>query len=262
MRSILGLFVLLQAALVSDLEAWMPDPATVRVLTYNIHHGEGLDGKLDLERIARVIRDQKPDLVALQEVDWKTTRTGGVDQAAELARLTGMHAVFGKAMDFAGGAYGQALLSKTRPGPLTIHRLPGTGEPRIAVEIPVTTATGFRLRMVGVHLDHQQPDRRLQQAIALRGALKTAHAKDPLPAILTGDFNDIPDSLPLQTFTTSGWTAISKAEPRHTSPANQPRKEIDHILTIGLAPNAPATVLPEATASDHRPVFVVLKAVP
>ncbi|MEX2025646.1 MAG: endonuclease/exonuclease/phosphatase family protein, partial [Pirellulaceae bacterium] len=61
----------------------------LRVLTYNIHHGEGIDGKLDLPRIARVIESVDPDLVALQEVDRRVERTGSVDQPAELARLTG-----------------------------------------------------------------------------------------------------------------------------------------------------------------------------
>src|SRR5690606_2840765 len=68
----------------------------ITVLTYNIHHGEGMDGKLDLERIANVIRSVNPDLVALQEVDRKTQRSAGVDQAEELARLTGMRHVFGR----------------------------------------------------------------------------------------------------------------------------------------------------------------------
>lgn len=47
----------------------------LRLLTYNIHHAEGLDGKVDYDRIARVIRDTKADLVALQEVDIQTQRT-------------------------------------------------------------------------------------------------------------------------------------------------------------------------------------------
>ena len=72
------------------------DPLTLRILSYNIHHGQGTDGIFDLERLARVISSVEPDLVALQEVDRATTRSGGVDQAAELARLTGMEAAFGK----------------------------------------------------------------------------------------------------------------------------------------------------------------------
>ena len=74
-------------------------PSQVRVLTYNIRHGQGMDGRVDLSRVADVIRRLEPDVVALQEVDQATTRAGGVDQAAELGRLTGLHSAFGKAMD-------------------------------------------------------------------------------------------------------------------------------------------------------------------
>ncbi len=84
----------------------------LRILTYNIHHGEGTDGRFDLARIAGVITALRPDLVALQEVDRKTTRAHGIDQAAELARLTGMNYAYGPAMEYAGGEYGEAILSR------------------------------------------------------------------------------------------------------------------------------------------------------
>ena len=87
-------------------------PAELRVLTYNIHHGEGVDGKFDLRRIAEVIKSASPDLLALQEVDQGTARASGVDQPAELARLTGMEVVFGRNIEFEGGGYGTALLSR------------------------------------------------------------------------------------------------------------------------------------------------------
>src|SRR5437867_2636498 len=77
-------------------------PVRVRVLTYNIHHGEGRDGEFDMPRLARVITNVQPDLVGLQEVDVGTSRASGVDQLSELAQLTGMHGQFGKAMDYKG----------------------------------------------------------------------------------------------------------------------------------------------------------------
>src|ERR1700674_4341999 len=83
-----------------------PVPSTLRVLTYNIHHGEGTDGRVDLSRLAGVMKSVQPDIVALQEVDRGTERSGGVDQLAELERLTGMHAEFGKTMDYSGGRHG------------------------------------------------------------------------------------------------------------------------------------------------------------
>ena len=72
----------------------------ITVLSYNVHHGEGEDGRLDLERIAGIINDVSPDYVALQEVDSVTTRTGGVDQAARYAELTGMYWEFARGIAF------------------------------------------------------------------------------------------------------------------------------------------------------------------
>ncbi len=85
---------------------------TLRIMTYNIHHCEGTDRQIDIERIAEIIRKSGCDLVALQEVDRRTTRSNQVDQLTELARLTGLHPYFGKAIDFGGGEYGVAILSK------------------------------------------------------------------------------------------------------------------------------------------------------
>ena len=82
----------------------------IRVLTYNIHHGEGVDDVVDLERVAAVINSVSPDLVSLQQVERNTERTGGVDQTAILDGLTSMEGVFGHNLDFGGGGFGNAIL--------------------------------------------------------------------------------------------------------------------------------------------------------
>src|SRR5690242_4466409 len=84
----------------------------LRIMTYNIHHAEGLDGKVDTERIAKLINDEKADLVALQEVDRGAERTKKRDLLAELAAATGMKMGFGKNIPLQGGEYGTAILSK------------------------------------------------------------------------------------------------------------------------------------------------------
>jgi endonuclease/exonuclease/phosphatase family metal-dependent hydrolase len=241
------LFSLLTAA-----AAMAEQPRELRVMCWNLHHGVGEDGKLDLERIAAVIRSQKPDLVALQEVDKNCRRSGAVDQTAELAKLTGLAGVFGKAMDHDGGEYGQAILSKHPLGDTKVHRLPGDGEPRIAFEAAVTIG-GKPLRMVSVHLDHQQDARRLKQAESVRESLGAGDG----PVILAGDFNDVPGSPVLRCFA-GGWQAVAKEGPVFTSPAADPKAEIDHVLVRGLTVVSPVVVLPEAVASDHRPLVTVL----
>jgi endonuclease/exonuclease/phosphatase family metal-dependent hydrolase len=227
-------------------------PRELRVLSWNLHHGVGEDNKLDLERIAALIREQKPDLVALQEIDNKCRRSGGVDQAAELARLTGLHGAFGRAMDHDGGEYGQAILSKFPIGDTQVHQLPGDGEPRIAFEAEVSIE-GKALRIITVHLDHQQDERRLKQAETLAKALENHHE----PMILAGDFNDVPDSAALRAFA-APWSAVRKEAPGLTCPASGPKVEIDHILLRGVEAKGPAVVLAEAVASDHRAVFVIV----
>lgn len=226
----------------------------VRVLSYNIHHGEGGDGRLDLERIAALIVEAQVDVVALQEVDQATTRTGGVDQASELGRLTGMRVFYGKAMDYQGGAYGQALLSRWPLEETQVHRLsnPSAREPRIAVSALVRPPQGRAFRFVGTHLDAGREDRdRWEQA----GDLHQRFVDDPHPVILVGDFNARPDSRVMERLL-AFWNDASAARPDLTVPAKNPTARIDYIL---LSP-APAwrvlstQVLPEPVASDHRPV--------
>jgi len=96
--------------------SYSPYPAHIklRVMTYNIHVGVGVDKKLDLQRIADVINDQHPDLVGLQEVDRGVKRTQGVDQIAELARLTRMQFVFAHNLDYQGGQYGSLFFRAFR----------------------------------------------------------------------------------------------------------------------------------------------------
>ena len=72
-------------------------------MTWNIHHGEGTDGQLDLQRIARVIREAEVDLVALQEVDRGVARTARRDLPAEVAVLTEMSCVFSNNFGYQGG---------------------------------------------------------------------------------------------------------------------------------------------------------------
>jgi endonuclease/exonuclease/phosphatase family metal-dependent hydrolase len=222
------------------------------VLTYNVHHGAGTDGKLDLGRIAKIIREQKPDLVAVQEVDEKATRSGGVAQAEELGRLTGMHAVFGKAMDFQGGGYGQAVLSKWPISKHEVRALPQKAgrEPRIMLEARIDIP-GEDLVFASVHLDHEVEEIRLGQADEINRLFKGRS----LPAIVAGDFNAGPESGTMKAMMAE-WVDTAGGSAGFTIPAGSPRRRIDYILAApqGRWKIVRSEVLNEPVASDHRPV--------
>ena len=227
---------------------------TLRILAYNIHHGEGMDEVLDLERIAQLIADVDPDLVTLQEVDSVVTRTDGVDQAQELARLTGMQAVFGRFMAYQGGAYGMALLSRLPIQRSTNYRLPDGDEPRTAlaaeVELP---ASGRHMRLIGIHF-YRTEEERLSQAKALEGYL----AEEPsMPTLLAGDFNSTPGSAVLDHLGQS-WHVVDKGEDHMTFPSYGPEKEIDFFMwqPAGAFRVHGESVLDEPVISDHRPLVL------
>src|SRR6266536_4019562 len=127
---------------------------TIWVITYNIHVGVGMDKKLDLPRIARVINDQHADLVGLQEVDRGVERTQRIDEIAELAKLTRMDYAFAFNLKYQGGQYGVAILSKF-PIMATDHRLfknTREAERRGFIRAEVQ-AHGQTLNFVTTHLD-------------------------------------------------------------------------------------------------------------
>jgi endonuclease/exonuclease/phosphatase family metal-dependent hydrolase len=234
-------------------------PRTLRILTYNMHHGEGIDGKLDLERLAKVMNAEKPDLVALQEVDQNTKRNGGVDQTAEFAKLTKMHGKFGKAIDFQGGEYGQAILSKFPIADFKVHKLANEDgrEQRIAVAAEVRLGeSGPTIMFVSTHLDHQRDDLRQKQV----AELDELFSKHKHPVILAGDLNATPESKPLAILA-KNWKSGNTGKPLLTIPVGKPARQIDYVMhrAADRLRVLEARVLDEAVASDHRALLVVLE---
>ena len=222
----------------------------LRVLTYNIHHGEGMDGKFDYERLARVILHAKPDVVALQEVDRKTRRAKGVDQATLLGNLTDMEAVFGRAMYYSGGEYGEAILSRFPIVEAKAHPLPFTTgrEPRTLLVAHIKPTNDLpEFVFAGTHLCHQSELLRTDQARCINSLLP---ATDGPPIILAGDLNARKGSKPMTEFLAERWID-----------ATEPISKIDYIL---LRPGDPWRIvevktIDERVASDHRPVLAVLE---
>lgn len=153
---------------------------TLRVATFNVHHCEGTDGRLDVERVAHVIRETRADLVALQELDRGMARTGRVDQPGELERLTGLKVTFHPTLRRGGGEYGIAIAAR-RGGPFRFHDLPQVAdeEPRGYQVGPFDTVT-----VMAAHLS-LRPEARARQTRALVTALERTGG----PFVLLGDLN-------------------------------------------------------------------------
>ncbi len=233
----------------------------LRILSYNIHHAEGVDGKLDVPRIAQVILSVDPDLVALQEVDKNTIRTGKVNQDIELSRLTKMNCVFGSNITFQGGQYGNAILSKF---PIIKNKnflLPNvdSGEQRGLLQSQIQISNKENVLFFSTHLDHRRSDtERLASAKAINQIISLDNKS---PAILAGDFNDVPDSPTLKELG-KVWLRSNKKILR-TIPASKPSRQIDYIF---VQPKErwkiiESQVLDEDIASDHRAIFSIIELI-
>jgi endonuclease/exonuclease/phosphatase family metal-dependent hydrolase len=224
----------------------------LHVMTYNIRHGRGMDGKVDLGRIAAVIEAEQPDLVALQEVDARRQRSGAIDQAEELAVRLGMEARFAPCIVKGDEHYGIATLSRLPLGATRQVALPHGGgwrsEPRCALVTEVRWSTGLvELELVNTHLSLRPGERAAQAA-----ALATAGLGDDL--ILAGDLNCTPRSACYRQLT-FGLRVAPTAKP--SWPARLPILQLDHLLYRGeLGVDAAGVVGKRLArrASDHLPV--------
>ena len=235
----------------------------VKVMSYNIHIGNPPSKPAsfrDLEAIAQVINVQKPDLVALSEVDMFTKRSGTtVDQAKELGRLTGMFYYFTKAMNYDGGEYGDAVLSRFPIIKSERYELPVTSssfEPRSLALITVEKE-GKQFYFGSTHLDHTADDaNRNLQARKLVDIIKTLSK----PLILAGDWNAKPDSEPISILKTVLTPTCATNCPNTFSAVN-PNRTLDYVM---FTPEANfklknLRVVNETYASDHLPLIAELE---
>nr|WP_231641274.1 endonuclease/exonuclease/phosphatase family protein [Saccharomonospora sp. NB11] len=265
--------VLMVLAFTTPAAASTDSARVLRVMTYNIHTGIGVDGRADLERIAAVVRQADVDVVGLQEVDvhW-SDRSAYADQVAELARLTGMSAFFAPIYDLdpepgheERRRYGVAILSAHPILSTTNHRItrwstvdpdaepePGPGFAEVVLSVH-----GRPVHVYSTHLDYR-PDPSVRQ----RQVEDTLHIlgrqPESAPQVLLGDFNaepSAPELAPLFAHVRDAWRVPDSGL---TFPADDPVKRIDYVTVAGPVRVLDAAV-PVTTASDHRPVVATLQ---
>ena len=224
---------------------------TLRVMSYNIHNGVGMDHQADYERVAEVINRYAPDIVAIQEADSVTRRSSGVDVLHCLADYTLMHRLYAPSIDYEGGKYGIGLLSKEKPLRQRVLALPRREEERVLLvaEFPgyICACTHFSLTP--------------QDQIASLALITEAVQQTDKPVLLLGDLNSTPESSVFAALKEK-FVPLSDVK-KKTYPADEPQKCLDYVL--GYTGNGTtytvlgSWVIEDTVASDHRPVLVDLR---
>ncbi|WP_339750639.1 endonuclease/exonuclease/phosphatase family protein [Algoriphagus aquimarinus] len=235
----------------------------VKVLSYNVHHCNppSNPGLIDVDGIAKVIMDSNADLVGLQEIDVNNERSGmHLNQAKKLAELTDMYYYFSKGIDYKGGEYGTAILSKYPISQMETIQLPEEpgSERRTLSVLTVDLPNGKKMRFGNTHLDFTSDENALAQA----KAITTYFEAEELPVILVGDFNVESTSQTMAHLDKTFDRTCEQGCPA-TIPVVNPRKAIDFILySSGMGIQTMFhEVIQEHYASDHLPVLAKLKFV-
>lgn len=224
---------------------------TLKLMSYNIKNANGMDNVCNFQRIANVINNTSPDVVAIQEVDSMTNRSGQKYVLGEIAERTQMHGYFAPVIDYDGGKYGIGLLTKQLPLRLQTLPLPGREEARTLI-----LAEFADYIYCCTHMSLTEEDR--MKSLELVKAFTSSSTK---PLFLAGDMNAEPESGFIKELQ-KDFQILSNPK-QHTFPAPDPKETIDYIATLkqnakGFAVIS-AKVINEPMASDHRPILVELR---
>lgn len=224
---------------------------TLRVMSYNVHHGVGMDNQADYERIAEIINHYAPDVVAIQELDSVTRRSSGADILHQLGDYTLMHRLYAPAINYDGGKYGVGLLSKEKPLRHCTLALPGREEARVLL---IAEFADYICACTHFSLTPQD------QEASLALLIEAFHQMDK-PVLLLGDLNTTPESSVFSALK-ENFVTLSDVK-KKTYPADEPQKCLDYIL--GYTGNGTTYtvlgnwVIEDKVASDHRPVLADLR---
>ncbi len=246
-------FILFTIIIVPSLQS-----KNIRVMSYNIHHGRGSDDKVDLDRIAKLINDWNPDLVALQEVDNATSRSNFMNQTDTLALKTKMFSIFGKNIDVFGGEYGNAVLSRYPIIHSENRKLPsiGNSEQRglLAVWVQLKDKDNETV-FISTHFDHREKDtERLKSVEKIKFWIDRGDFGNDF--IIAGDLNDTSSSKIILTINTF-CDGTNQSDKYKTYPAENPDRQLDYIYTCNKGEYIIDSyhVINAPIFSDHLPLI-------
>lgn len=239
-------------------EKYKPIQRNLVMLTYNIHHGApDKSDEVNLENIATVIKKSKAELVALQEVDVNVPRSNYVNQVEVLANILGMYSYFSKSIDYNGGEYGVAILSKY---PMSNTRnellpMPSKGEQRSIALATIHLDDGNLIEFASTHLDLNKENRLAQTAF-----LNTLSKQLNKPLFIGGDYNAQPHS-PEMIQLKEEYMLSCMGECPLTIPVINPQRAIDFVVQNKKAASQfkliEAAAMSDEYASDHLPLRAV-----
>ncbi len=254
---------LLVLVLVSQKVLAQNDPNLIKILSYNIYHGENptQPGKSNLDDIANLINQIQPEVIALQEIDSMTVRSNNiygekVNLINELTERTGYRGYFGNAMDYNEGAYGVGLLVKKGSGYKTQNLpSPSGGEPRVAAWVKAELKSLKEFNFASTHFSHDNTLNRLAQLNALISYADTLS----LPTFMAGDFNFDPESEEYKSIPSKWKDAGMIASDTSATYSGETGKRLDYIWYDSEAFELVEYKVLNLPHSDHFPVLVTLR---
>ncbi len=220
----------------------------MRVMTYNIRGGLGMDGQRSAERIAEVILAQDADIVCLQEVHQRLPQSGFGDQPKQLEKMLGLPVTFQANLRLGLGGYGLAVISRYPVGTVQNHLLPSVREQRGVLEIRLDAPSG-PLSLFCTHFGLSGAERVKQAARLAELVLSASY-----PVIVCGDFNERSDAPAVRLLRERTGLADADATlDRWTYPVNALEARIDYLF---YSPSliCKSVDIFDTDASDHLPV--------
>lgn len=236
-------------------------PFTIKVMSYNIHHGNppGKENIIDLDAIAETIATSGADIVALQEVDVHTKRSHHIHQAEILAKKLNMFVFFSKAIDFDGGEYGLAILSKFKISNPNYTSLSKAADPntenRILQWLTINVSKKVSFVFANTHLEVSNTGNRPLQAKQIIEIAK----QQKLPIIIAGDWNATVKNETLEILDTTFLRTCEVCPV--TCPEDGVNGAIDFIAFSKKAPfkTKKYTVFSDNHSSDHYPILAEIQ---
>lgn len=221
----------------------------VRVMTYNVRNGRGVDDVKSIERCTDVIRSAGPDVVAIQEVDSMTSRNNYY-VLGRMAELTGYHAYFGPTIPYKGGKYGIGILSKRKALSVAFYPLPNSVEARGLLVVEYD-----KYYMLCTHLSGVASTKQRDVQVAI---IREVVSRLNKPTFIAGDMNARPTWATMVAF--KEFATVLSDENIYTAPSQSPSKCIDYVLGAnGSFEVLNRYIYHECLASDHLPLYVDVK---